>query len=223
LKKRVYREGYSIDWNHKKKTTPNSSIVKEEPKTEVPAGEIRSTEHIFVSADHLVKFQPSGNLNIFFPPDSCSDMIFLKSGKDLQATILEIKEESIKYKSCEYPYGGIKETNKEKILMVKFANGTLERYQTEKFDDDSPKVHPLATLSFVSALAALGFLLISFVSLLGLILMFAALITSLVSGYVGKERIMEDRAHNRGLKLIKAAFIITTIISLFRLATASSL
>jgi hypothetical protein len=81
----------------------------------------------------------------------------------------------------------------------------------------------LATLSFVSALAALGFLLISFVSLLGLILMFAALITSLVSGYVGKERIMEDRAHNRGLKLIKAAFIITTIISLFRLATASSL
>ncbi|MGZ3905094.1 MAG: hypothetical protein ACXVC6_15435, partial [Bacteroidia bacterium] len=168
LKKRVYREGYFVNYSAKKEVKKNTiNYISVREKTNAKKNVTHSVslaEPIFSAAIGTIGLIELKNQ--LAPPDSCGDMICFRSGKDVQGTVLEIKDESIRYKSCEYPYGGIKESSKEKILMVKFANGVVERYGTEKIDYETPKIHPLATLSFVTALAAFGFMIFSFVSVL---------------------------------------------------------
>jgi hypothetical protein len=61
----------------------------------------------------------------FSQDNKCDDIVF-KNGEELFAKVLEISSSEIKYKKCDNPQGPTYSLEKEKVLMIKYKNGTKD-------------------------------------------------------------------------------------------------
>ena len=84
--------------------------------------------------------------------DSC-DNIILFDGKEILGKVIEITENTIKYKRCSYLEGPLLTINKSKIILIQYANGSKELFNVRI--DYSHKPGWMSIISFVSALLML--------------------------------------------------------------------
>lgn len=224
LKKRLYRDGYFVSWHSKKE------IKKKGPEC-ISAGKPGSEESLAEKPTDLIQPVASADIGLTPPigpkkylasPDSCADMLYLTNGKDLPVTIIEITEEKIRYRLCDNSGAGIKETKKENILFVKYANGTTERFEQEPFEK-TPPVHPLAILALSAAIASVFFFILGFADTMFFVLLIGSVLTSAISCVVGRKKILADRDNYRGLKMIKASSRILFILSIVTLIISTTL
>jgi len=127
VEKRVYRKGYHVVWNHKHS---NESKKQEKLNTEIQAtideklheDEVVSTNTNRESELISIKRRPVLILN----NDTCGDVLLLQSADELHVKILEIDEQTIKYKRCDNLNGPTFTISKNKVALIKYANGTKE-------------------------------------------------------------------------------------------------
>ena len=138
IQKRKYQSGYFLSWN-KHLNKNDLSIAKNEKQKEfnVYKNEIKSNntdfeKDITTFADNKINiiFNNSIKNNLAFP-DSCDEIIY-KDGSEIKAKITEINTSEIRYKKCDFIDGPTFVDNKNKVFMIKYANGTSEMFKTEK-------------------------------------------------------------------------------------------
>ncbi|HXH18765.1 MAG TPA: hypothetical protein VNJ07_06740 [Chitinophagales bacterium] len=64
-------------------------------------------------------------------PEDC-DIIILKNGKEINAKVIEITPDEIKYKRCDYLTGPVVTVTKSEVFMIKYANGEREVFEAEE-------------------------------------------------------------------------------------------
>lgn len=133
--KRLYRKGYYINWLHKKSSHVASVLSS--------TASLRQTESQIYPNIHLRKHNgPSTILDIHtnnkeknawivsthqsVPTDTCHDKLLLKSGDEYLVKILEISDETITYKRCDYLDGPLYTIHKSQVYMITYANGITE-------------------------------------------------------------------------------------------------
>ncbi|HQQ95240.1 MAG TPA: DUF4190 domain-containing protein [Bacteroidia bacterium] len=64
--------------------------------------------------------------------DSCGDQIVFRNGDELDAQILEIGSDYIKYKTCDNLSGPLRVSSLEKIFMLRFMDGKRKLIEQKK-------------------------------------------------------------------------------------------
>lgn len=246
VQKRLYRKGLYIDWHAK-----NTGLsLQNAEKTQ------RIVSHLFQESfqkEQQPNLTSSQNNQIIFSlpksMDVCADTLVFISGDEKVVKILEITENEIKYKKCDYLDGPVYTVSKNKIYMVKYSNGNHEYftndtqiknndsefdygYQTKKnpgsSTDDKNKIKPRKITDSVIALI-LG-LIASFIPILAFqILSLAALTVALFWARESKRIILRnpDKYKGKGLANFLMYFnlilwILSLIGSLIGLSYASA-
>jgi hypothetical protein len=81
-------------------------------------------------------------LSLSFTAVTAQDLIVLKNGDDIQAKVLEVAQDEIKYKKQSNPDGPTYSIDKDFVFFVKYANGDKDMF--------SPKTEPSNTTSVPS-------------------------------------------------------------------------
>jgi len=68
------------------------------------------------------------------PVLKAQDMIVKSDGSIVKAKIIEITDESVKYKKADNPDGPLYTLSKESITSINYANGEVEKFETAKKD-----------------------------------------------------------------------------------------
>jgi hypothetical protein len=197
VQKRVYQKGFYVSNTKHHKTT--TRIIKKEFESErliiktcaLPLISDKNIE-LTASADNKLSF-----LNLHSPThlkpinDSLCDIITLKNGDEVKATILELTPALVKYKKCGDPESPLYIAKKSDIFKIKYANGSVEVLNVEEnkpipkndqntssSDHKGPlKTHPLAIWAFIYAILGLIPFLGIFTSIRAIIYGFQALQT----------------------------------------------
>ena len=103
----------------KKKDTPTEVTVQVKKKKKKKRFFARMTERIMKR--RVGKMIKKLGLN----PSDC-DRIFKTDGEEIEAKIIKVGEERIRYKSCDFQNGPTRSIRKEDIFMIKYADGTKE-------------------------------------------------------------------------------------------------
>jgi len=127
LEKRIYRKGYHVVWNAKHS---NDFIKQQDLKVEKQNTinlQLVDEDVVFANANResdivTLKRRPVLILN----NDTCGDVLLLQSADELKVKILEIDEQTIKYKRCDNLNGPTFSISKSKVALIKYANGTKE-------------------------------------------------------------------------------------------------
>src|ERR1043166_7118725 len=123
VEKRIYRPGYHFTWNH---TSPGQKINSSKQADSIPDISITA------SADDVSPVIPEKKIIV---PDSCGDMINLRSGTTINTKVLEITPEQIKYKRCDNLEGPTYTVNKNEVASIAYHNGMKEEFEAQ------PKVY----------------------------------------------------------------------------------
>ena len=192
IEKRVHRSGFHIEWKSWKRaynvTTltkkniakqPNGNQIKSVAQSEVVSNLITNVDSvietpIYASIDNTIiptikSSIKQKTLSIISPSENC-DIITLKSSEEIKAKILEVGQNEIKYKKCDYLDGPTFTIANTDVYMIKFPNGTGKYFNTDKVSktEDKPVNKPKTAnkagtffkLFFLGLLLfALGFLL----------------------------------------------------------------
>ena len=170
VQKRRYRSGYQMSWHHSLKNTKQTE-TQHAAKTEAPTKTSFSEEltkpreakeQLYASAskDKFAEFNLTASKIRATPPDSCGDVLILKTGEEQNEKIVEVVNRMIKYKRCSNLGGPLYSINKDLLFLIKHADGTKEVVQEEVYTingvpvDNSPvikKTNGWAIASFVCA------------------------------------------------------------------------
>lgn len=120
------------------KTTTFKSIQAEEsaPKAELFASNsedeaIYLAEPSPVELAHVIKAEPC-------------DKIFLRNGDEIQAKVLEVGVNTVKYKKCEDQEGPLIEVIKNDIFMITYSNGSKDVFK-EKLESEEKQAQTTQT------------------------------------------------------------------------------
>lgn len=127
LQKRVYRNGYHIVWNAKYKQgnqkLENRTIEKAIVKSEI----LPVKESVLATANRDIEIASLKRKPVLIlSNDTCGDVLLLQNADELQVKILEIDEQTIRYKRCDNLNGPTFSISKNRVALIKYANGTKE-------------------------------------------------------------------------------------------------
>ena len=178
VKKRSYTKGYYIDWAFK------SSKTKEKPERKETIASVSKSEKALettVIKEEEVKpaDSESGALatqlnepivkkrGVYKLDEPCGDLIKLRNGETVNAKVIEITDEVIKYKRCDNLTGPLISVSKENVFSIKYSNGNEEiikgnsqNSQTKankpqsKSASGGKKTHPMAIVTIAIAAAS---------------------------------------------------------------------
>ena len=134
--------GFNINWNAANRNTvakknsdkdnaPKDVISDNSESSSAETSELPVSASAEAIAPAVVK-QESLLTNKSLPKDSC-DVIEMKSGKKIQAKIIEINPSTVKYKNCGDASGPDRVISKEEIAGITYANGTKEAEENMKY------------------------------------------------------------------------------------------
>ena len=209
IQRRHYNKGYHIAWNkslQKKVEKPQSEFNVEvnEPENEVLASISTSPEIIISDRKFSLK-------------DSC-DIILFKNNKQFYVTILEVGENTIKYKMCNAKNDSVITVASSSVSMIKHTNGWVERIiekpapttnyvpivNSDPVDPSKLVTHPLADFSFILAIISIPLVFVYGVGILvGLLAM--------IFGFVAKNKIEREPHKYKGSRKAKFAIAIGII------------
>lgn len=132
LQKRVHRKGYHVVWNHR-----HSSEQAKQPNLETK--ELAAINNIVVE-EAIVSANPDRSVDLgslkrkpllVLNPDTCGDVLLLQNADELKVKVLEIDEQTIKYKRCDNVSGPTYSISKNKVALIRYANGIQEKVVQE--------------------------------------------------------------------------------------------
>lgn len=171
VKKRIYRDGYYIDWATHKKPSQQKLSTHKEANSPLKLSQVApdKTELASVSIPDEPNFLLSKKSNpLFILSDSCGDIITFKSGDIINAKVYEINDEKIKYKRCDNLEGPLFVVSKNTVQSVKYINGVIDVIESNASvpvyketnrlpsNPSNLKTHPMASWSL--ALFIAGFI-----------------------------------------------------------------
>ncbi len=226
VKKRTYRSGYYINWAfHKQKTKesvdPEKRIVKNKGIITSVDTSSNSTNTLKVEKLSEENYLAGGIEKQFLKSDkkakaslinddACGDLLVFKTDEIVKVKVLEIGDESIKYKRCDNLEGPTFIVSKAKIREITYVNGYTEYFNSapssvtpnsnSKGNNNHvrPRTHDLAIIALVFAILGL-FTPIVF-SVIGLIL-----------AHDAQKKILAAPNIFEGLDVVNAARIISII------------
>lgn len=149
--------------------------------------------------------------------EDCDNIIF-KNGEELDAKVVEITTEVVKYKRCDNLEGPLISVSKNEIFMIRYKNGTKEIFNSSVNYSDygssetiSKKTEPAALISMLTGIVG-GLLPVSGI---GIILVILALILSIM----GLTRISKEPDKLKGKGFAIAGFILGVLSMIGILAT----
>ena len=192
VKKRTYRSGYYINWTFHKQKAKESV----EPEKEIAKNKEKNT-HVDSNSTRIVKVEKpkeenylasvvKGLLKIdkkpkpsFVNDDNCGDLLVLRTDEIVKVKVLEITDETIKYKRCDNLTGPTFIVSKSKVREITYTNGYTEYFtNTASAIPDAnnngnktythTRTHDLAIIALV--LSILGLFTPVVLSVIGLIL-----------------------------------------------------
>ena len=168
---------------------------------------IASTKKVFVNnKKHLVSL--SKKVDELIATDGDCDNIIFKNGEELDAKVVEITTEVVKYKRCDNLEGPLISVSKNEIFMIRYKNGTKELFKENtksSFESENEKTflkktEPAALSSMITAIVG-GLIPIS---VIGIILVVLALILS----FIGLTRISKEPDKLKGKGFAIAGFVL---------------
>jgi hypothetical protein len=122
VEKRLYRKGYHVVWNQRnsEKSKQKQDLIKQNPELVEAA--------VASSQKEIVPFKPSAHLLL---KDTCGDKLLLQNADELLVKVMEISDESIKYKRCDNIDGPTYTIRKNKVALIIYANGVKEVIKPE--------------------------------------------------------------------------------------------
>jgi len=139
VQKRHYQKGYFVSWKKhsslkersKEKVAVTKTIERDLKETvTVPPAEAKPMLVADVSKTMLLA--PVKKRSVFSSGEDSCDVLIYKDGSEAKIKILEITSTTVKYKKCSMPDGPIYITEKSKLFMVKYTNGTNEVFKTQE-------------------------------------------------------------------------------------------
>jgi len=209
IKKRTYRDGYFISWNHK-----NKHIHQQEKKDNEPVAKIKGKTNIepvlddtignnfaSVKAEVLPFKENKPKWNLF--KDTCGDVVALRTGSEIKAKVLEINETQVKYRRCDNLDGPLIIVNKNDVYSIKYSTGLTEFFDksvAKPVNGTSEKVvHPLA---YATLACTVGILVLSVFSL----------IAALIIGTIARREILKNPTKYSGLEMVNICMTICWIM-----------
>ncbi len=139
VKKRSYTKGYYVDWAfHKSKNSTEKAVVKQDKVDKLHKKEI-VVETSKTETEDLkqVEFETEAYANktnepqvkkrgVYKLDEPCGDLITLKNGDEINAKVLEITDNAIKYKRCDNLDGPLISVGKSNVFSIKYSNGSKE-------------------------------------------------------------------------------------------------
>jgi hypothetical protein len=144
VKKRSYTKGYYVDWAfHKSKNSAEKTVAKHDKvdklikkevviesakkeAEEIKQNELETEALAFKTNEPIVKKR-----GVYKLDEPCGDLITLKNGDEINAKVLEITDNAIKYKRCDNLDGPLISVAKSNVFSVKYSNGTKEIIKSE--------------------------------------------------------------------------------------------
>lgn len=152
IEKRVHTSGYHIDWKKSSKSqlkaqkSPNTGLQKEvlsSTKIEIKNKNTSKLENISLSFDNKTTIKPSSvdTKESYNKPnyDDC-DVIVFKNRSEVEAKVLEVGVSEVKYKLCDNQDGPVFTESKDKISMIRFANGSKTSFSNQESDEEKTKI-----------------------------------------------------------------------------------
>lgn len=137
VQKRHYQKGYFVSWKKHaptKEHKENSALAAaNRSQKESPLQVIQTTNRaLSAGVSNGVQLNSIKKKSVFGPPiDSCDVMIF-RNGSEDRIKILELSDNTIKYKKCSMLDGPDYIIDKKDVFMVKYANGTNEVFKAQE-------------------------------------------------------------------------------------------
>lgn len=129
IQKRVYRKGFHVVWNkvHLREANAPESLKNEKPSL------VNKTidKEVVVSTNRLSNVDLAKKPALILNKDTCGDILLLQNADELAVKILEIDEQTIKYKRCDNMDGAVYSIRKNKVAMITYANGVKEKVIAE--------------------------------------------------------------------------------------------
>lgn len=222
--------GYHVEWNksqsssNDKKPKGNKKVINENHGYELAqnrekedeASEIQPIESIetetskdIVSLENTINVTTNTFEEKYFS-EPC-DNVIMKDGQEISAKVLEITDDIVKIKKCENLNGPTYKIDKSSILMIRYANGTKDIFNTNITEkpiekESTKKTEILSLLSLVFSIV--GIIMILFLSILGGGLLS---LLALILGIVGHSKISKNPQRYTGRGFAIAGIILGVI------------
>jgi hypothetical protein len=221
LDKRTYNRGYSINYksfnlkSNEDKTSRNIKTYGKEDKKQLIASDIGQNISSLIN-DKELGLKVVNDSNTI--PLKC-DWILYKDGTEIEANVIEISDDFVKFKKCDYLDGPTYTKKISDIFMIKYRNGKKEIFNrapeaqapivTNNPSSSSVNNNLPPTENQSAEEDSGGYSILSFVlSIVSLIIPFGAILfalAGLVFGFIGL---------NNGLKGLAVAGIIISFITI---------
>jgi len=217
VEKRKYQTGYHIEWRnnqaeHSKKDKFTTKDIKHDSLTYTATDSLRA-EISSASAlpqfaeddaavalnDNVIKPLPSNTIATKYyskakAAEDC-DNIILANGEEIQANVMEVGNEEIRYKKCNIPDSPIYVLKRSEVFMIKYQNGTKDIITPASKESKNTKTEGFGLVSFI-------------VGVIGLLIAGLPLgILALIFGAISLSRFKKDTGKYKG-----KGFAITGII-----------
>lgn len=223
VKKRNYRDGYYIDWAHKKKGNVSAQKELKHPshhpeKDEVVASSAENKEALVLADDQLVlPIKDQASPLTLALQDTCGDKILFKSGDMVLGKVLEITDDKIKYKRCDNIDGPLFVVSKGTVQSITYVNGVVDvivppAYNPGNGNSNEPGrsyngpqiIHPKAAWGFGLLIAGL----LTFIIGIGVI----GIVLALIFSSKAQKEILADPKRYKGLTLAKVTRTISMVL-----------
>ena len=149
--------------------------------------------------------------------DTC-DMIVLKSGNEIEAVVEEVGETTVRYRKCNNKSGPFYTISKDKVFMIKYANGSKDVFNNDSNKTSESKKDTLDTSHAKTEWLGLAGFIVALMSVpvwlwLAMIVGMAAGIVSIILGGTSINRIGAHPNKYKGIAL----GIISVIIGMLML------
>jgi hypothetical protein len=191
LEKRRYQSGYHIEWNHMRPTNTVSRYIPQVKPISIrqvfskdESLDNRQLKRTFLKSYADIKnLKRQKNLTAAHPVDC--DVITLRNGDEIKATVQQVSSDEIKYKLCNDTTGFTYAVKAADVFMIAYPNGTKDLIQHESKQPVEKKDSGVfGVLSFMILL--LDFVLAPQIAYLFLILLALAIVLAIVG--LGKGR-----------------------------------
>jgi len=137
VQKKHFQRGYTVHWN--KQFAKNDLITNESLKKDIlDSYEINQDVDTIKNSDFEFLALNSQKINQITDSVIC-DNILLTDGEEIQAKIIEISNNEIKYKRCDHVDGPTIILEKKKIFMITYSNGKKEIIKHEEVKEIKEK------------------------------------------------------------------------------------
>jgi hypothetical protein len=146
VQKRSHRNGYYVCWNKKANQPLKTSRLLRSEQTNVVTpivnakAEVKNEQApLFASSAKsadLVK-TPLRIRSLVIEKDTCGDLITLRDGNEINAKVIEVGADEIKYKRCDNIDGPLFTVKTDNVFMIKYISGAKEVFEKKEVADPS--------------------------------------------------------------------------------------